>query len=58
MSPCCMSALDLIKATIVCAGVSFLVYSYPVLSQALLIGVVGLIWLSYFYRTVIRRRAW
>jgi hypothetical protein len=41
----------------VCASVSFLVYSYPVFSQVLLIGVVGLIWLSYFYRTVISRRA-
>lgn len=53
-----MSALDLIKATFICAGVSFLVYSYPVVSQVLLIGVVGLIWLSYFYRTVISRRVW
>ena len=51
-----MNMSDFIKATLVCAGLAFVVYSYPLVSQILLIGFVGLVWASYFYRTVISRR--
>lgn len=52
-----MRPIDLIKATLVCAAVAYVVYCYPVVSQILLIGSIALIWASYFYRTVISRRA-
>jgi hypothetical protein len=52
-----MKPLDLFKATIVCAAVAFVVYSWPVVSQALIISVVAVVWGSYFYRTIISRRA-
>ena len=53
-----MSILDLAKATLVCGGLAFLVYSYPVLGQALLLAVLGLLWLLYARKTVqtLRRR--
>jgi hypothetical protein len=35
-----MNLLDLIKATIGCAGIAFLVYRFPVLSQAVIIGLL------------------
>jgi hypothetical protein len=47
-----MKTLDLIKATVVCGGLAYAVYSVPVISQALLIGVLSLVWLSYAYKTV------
>lgn len=50
-----MSPLDLIKATIVCAAIAFVVYSYPVVSQALIIGFLALVWGSYLYRTIKKR---
>jgi hypothetical protein len=53
-----MSVLDLVKATITCGGIAFLVYSFPALSQGVIIGVLTLLWLSYATRTVLsfRRR--
>jgi len=42
-----MSILDLIKATIVCGGIAFLVYSFPVIGQIVIIGLLGLAWLTY-----------
>ena len=51
-----MSLLDLIKATIVCGGVAFLFYSYPILGQIMAITVLSLLWLSYARKTVIRVR--
>ena len=47
----CMSVLDLIKATIVCGGVAFLFYSFPVLGQILVITLLSLLWLSYARKT-------
>ena len=47
-----MNALDLTKATIVCGTLAFLVYSFPVISQALIIGVLSLAWLSYAHKTI------
>ena len=54
-----MNVFDVIKATIVCGVVAFLFYSYPVLSQGLLIGVLGLVWLSYVLKMIltIRRKS-
>ncbi len=42
-----MNALDVIKATLVCGLLAFLVYSFPVIGQVVIIGVLGLVWLSY-----------
>jgi len=47
-----MRLLDLIKATLVCGLVSFLVYSFPVLAQGLIIGFLGLMWLFCAHQTV------
>lgn len=52
-----MSLLDLIKATIVCGGVAFLFYSFPVLGQIVAIALLSLLWLSYARKTVVRIRA-
>jgi hypothetical protein len=52
-----MRPLDFAKATVVCAAVAFVAYSYPVVSQVLIIGIVALVWASYFYHTIISRRA-
>ena len=42
-----MNVLDLTKATVICGGVAFLFYSFPVLGQILVIGVLSMLWLSY-----------
>jgi hypothetical protein len=51
-----MNVLDLFKATIICGGIAFLIYSYPVLSQAMIIGVLSLLWLAYAHKTVANLR--
>ena len=53
---CCMSLVDLIKATVVCGIVAFLFYSFPILGQIVAIAVLSLLWLSYARKTVISRR--
>jgi hypothetical protein len=53
-----MNILDLIKATVVCGGMAFLVYSFPVIGQIMIIGFLSLAWLTYAHklvRTLIRR---
>ncbi len=53
-----MSILDLAKATVVCAGVSFLVYTFPFISQGLIIGLLTVVWLTYarkLIRNFVRR---
>ena len=55
-----MTILDLTKATVVCGGSSFLVYSYPVLSQILLISLLAVMWLLYAWKTfgpMLRRKS-
>lgn len=52
-----MKLSDLIKATITCALVAYLVYSFPLLGQVLIIAFLSLLWLSYLYRTVLRLRS-
>ena len=47
-----MNLLDLIKATITCGVTAFLIYSFPVLSQIVIIGLLSLLWLSYAHRTL------
>ncbi len=47
-----MKTLDLIKATVVCGALAYAVYSVPVISQVLIIGVLSLVWLSYAYKAV------
>ena len=47
-----MNVLDLTKATIGCAGVSFLIYSFPVVGQIVLIAFLTLLWLFYAHRTI------
>lgn len=47
-----MSLLDLIKATVVCGGVAFLFYTFPVLGQILVIAIASVVWLSYARKTL------
>jgi len=51
-----MSIYDLTKATLVCGGVAFLIYTFPLLSQILTIGILSVLWLSYAYRTIANMR--
>jgi len=47
-----MSVFDLIKATIVCGALAFLVYSYPLLGQIVIIGLLCLMWFSCAHQTI------
>ncbi len=47
-----MSFYDLVKATVVCGGLAFLVYSFPALSQAVIIGVLTLMWFSCAHQVI------
>lgn len=47
-----MNVLDLLKATIVCGLSAFLTYSFPVVGQVLIIGLLSLLWLTYAHRTL------
>ena len=49
-----MDMLDLLKATLICGSIAFLVYSVPVVSQVVIIALLTLLWLSYAHRTVIK----
>lgn len=53
-----MNLFDLFKATIGCGLSAFFIYSFPVVGQVLIIGLLTLLWLSYAHRTLstIRRR--
>ena len=51
-----MNLLDLIKATIVCGLLAFFCFSYPVIGQVVLIGLLSLVWLGYAHKTLMRRR--
>ena len=53
-----MNMLDLIKATVICGVSAFLIYSFPIVGQILIIGMLTLLWLSYAHRTIahLRRR--
>ena len=47
-----MHLMDLLKATVTCGVSAFLIYTYPTLSQVVIIGALTLLWLSYAYRTL------
>ena len=47
-----MTILDLAKATLVCGGLAFLIYNYPVLGQIVLIGFLSILWLLYARKTI------
>jgi hypothetical protein len=53
-----MNLYDLLKATLLCGGASFCVYSYPALNQGVVITLLAALWLSYARQTVrtLRRR--
>jgi len=53
-----MNLLDLAKATVTCAGIAFLVYSFPVLGQATIIGMLSVLWLSYAVKRSNAPRKW
>jgi hypothetical protein len=46
-----MTAFDLAKATLICGGIAYFAYSIPALSQALIIAMLSLLWLSYLHST-------
>ena len=49
-----MSLVDLAKATVFCGGIAFLIYTFPMVAQGLIIGLLTLLWLSYAHKTVMR----
>lgn len=53
-----MSIVDLIKATLVCGAIAFVIYSFPVVGQVVVIGFLSLLWLLYAHNTIahLRRR--
>ena len=51
-----MNVLDLVKATVACGLLAYVIYSFPVVGQVLVIGLLTLLWLSYAHRILIRRR--
>ena len=53
-----MTIIDLIKATVVCGAIAFLIYSFPILGQIVLIGFLSVLWMVYAHKTIanLRRR--
>ena len=47
-----MNILDLIKATVICGAVAFLIYTFPILGQIVLIGFLSLLWLLYAHKAI------
>jgi hypothetical protein len=47
-----MTILDLTKATVICGVLAFLIYSFPVVGQVLVIGCLALLWLAYARKTI------
>ena len=47
-----MNIIDLAKATVVCGGVSFLVFTFPFISQGLIIGLLTVVWVSYAQKLI------
>ena len=42
-----MNPLSFVAATLACGGIAFLVYSVPVVSQAMVIGLTAFVWFFY-----------
>ena len=51
-----MSFFDLTKATVVCGGIAFLFFNFPVLGQILMISVCSVLWLSYLRKVLLAYR--
>ena len=51
-----MTAYDFAKATLLCGSIAYFAYSIPAVSQAIIIAILSLLWLSYLHSTVIRLR--
>lgn len=51
-----MTSFDLAKATLLCGSLAYFAYRIPALSQAIIIAILSLLWLSYLHSTVSRRR--
>ena len=51
-----MNWFDLTKATLFCGGLAFLIYSFPVLGQVVLIAFLTLLWLAYARKTITHLR--
>jgi hypothetical protein len=51
-----MSILDLSKATVACGGTAFVLYTFPTAAQAITIGVLTLVWLSYARSVLVKLR--
>ncbi len=47
-----MNMFDLIKATITCGVSAFLIYSFPIISQVVIIGLLSLLWLAYAHKAL------
>jgi hypothetical protein len=47
-----MNLLDLAKATVVCGSAGFLIYSFPILGQIVVLAFLGLLWLVYAHKTI------
>ncbi len=47
-----MTIVDLSKATVICGLLAFVIYSFPVVGQVLIIGLLALLWLSYARKTI------
>ncbi len=47
-----MNVVDLTKATVVCGSIAYVVYSYPVIGQVVIIAALSLAWLSYAHKTL------
>ena len=41
---------------LICGGIAYFAYSIPALSQAIIIALLCLLWLSYLHRTLTRMR--
>ena len=51
-----MSTKSFIKATVICSLLSFLVYTFPVLGQVAVIGLLGVLWSACALQTAERAR--
>jgi len=47
-----MALFDLVKATLICGGLAFLIYSYPVVGQVFMIGFLAVLWVLYAHRAI------
>jgi uncharacterized membrane protein YesL len=47
-----MNFLYLAKATVVCGGSAFLIYSFPIISQIFILALLALGWFSCAHRTL------